>query len=100
MKSSKFSLQTLCRLIAILTVLTINILAQTPTGSLVGTITDPTGAAIPDATVTIRDAATGTSRTTVTSQGGAYEFTNLRPATYEVTAEAKGFSKALGVPPA
>lgn len=69
--------------------------AQTPTGTVVGTITDETGAVLPGAAINIRDVATDSVRNTTTSSAGAYEFSTLRPGTYEVSAEAKGFSRAI-----
>ena len=68
-------------------------IAQTETGQITGTIFDPSGAAIPNATVTAVDTATQGTRSTVTTTGGVYEFANLLPGRYEVTAEAKGFQK-------
>jgi hypothetical protein len=74
---------------------TLSTFAQSPTGTIVGTVTDSTGAALPNANVTIRDVSTGTTRTTVSSQAGAYEFAALHPSTYEVAVEATGFHKAV-----
>src|SRR5262249_45544062 len=69
--------------------------AQTPTGTVVGTITDPAGAAIPGATVTIQDVAPGATRTTTTSHTGAYQFATLLPSAYQVSVEAAGFRRAV-----
>jgi hypothetical protein len=46
--------------------------AQTDTARLFGTITDPTGAVVPNATITVTDAATGRSVATQTSDSGSY----------------------------
>jgi outer membrane receptor protein involved in Fe transport len=67
--------------------------AQTETGAITGTITDPTGAVIPKATVTAREVATGAVRTTTSDASGVYAMTNLLPSVYEVTVEAPGMSK-------
>jgi len=92
MKSPRVSLWSF---LVVISFLTISLFAQTPTGTVVGTITDSSGAALPNATVTIRDIGTGTTRTTVSSNVGAYEFTTLHPSNYEITVEATGFRKAI-----
>ncbi|MGH9584731.1 MAG: carboxypeptidase regulatory-like domain-containing protein [Bryobacteraceae bacterium] len=63
-------------------------------GTVVGTITDATGAAVRGAQVTITDVRTNTSRSTKTDGQGFYTFPNLPPATYEVKAQESGFSTA------
>jgi outer membrane receptor protein involved in Fe transport len=67
--------------------------AQTETGTITGTITDPSGAVILKATVTVREASTGTVRTSVSDSSGVYAITNLLPSNYEVTVEAPGMKK-------
>ena len=66
--------------------------AQTGSTSLRGTVTDTNGASIPDATVTITSEAIGVSLTTKTDRDGAYQFLEVRPATYTLTVEAEGFA--------
>ena len=66
--------------------------AQTSNASIVGDVTDPTGAAIPGATITVTNTATGVSREVTTNELGAYRVYPLQPANYEVTASAAGFS--------
>ena len=66
--------------------------AQTPTGAIEGRVTDPSGAVIPGATVTISEAATGRSITLVTNENGLYSARNLLPGVYTIKVEAKGFS--------
>ncbi|MGA6982339.1 MAG: carboxypeptidase regulatory-like domain-containing protein [Candidatus Sulfotelmatobacter sp.] len=56
-----------------------------------GVVSDASGAVVPNATVTIRDVGTNIARSSVTDDKGAYFFTGLRPSTYAVKAEAKGF---------
>jgi hypothetical protein len=63
-------------------------------GDLTGTVTDPTGAVVPNATVTLKNSATGATRTTTSSGSGAYRFSLLPPGSYTVSATAPGFSKA------
>src|SRR6516165_5952202 len=59
--------------------------------SLVGTVKDQQGGSIPNVTVTLTGAATGVVQTTVTDVAGDYEFPSVRPATYKVKAEQRGF---------
>ncbi|HJQ31555.1 MAG TPA: TonB-dependent receptor [Pyrinomonadaceae bacterium] len=65
--------------------------AQTSAGRLVGTVTDPGGAVIPNATVTAKDNQTGRERTVQASSEGAYEMAQLEAGTYTVTITAQGF---------
>ena len=59
---------------------------QTATSSLRGTVMDPKGAVIPGATVTLKNAAQGFSREVKTDDRGEYQFQQVPPATYDVTA--------------
>lgn len=69
--------------------------AQTAgTGSIAGTVTDQSGAAVAEASVTIIDTATNTSRTAVTNDVGRYAFANVPPGTYDVTINKSGFRVA------
>src|SRR5580658_2626473 len=63
-------------------------------GDLTGTVTDPSGAVVPSATVTLKNNATGATRNTQTNSSGAYRFSLLQPGNYTVGATASGFSKA------
>lgn len=64
---------------------------QTSTTSLRGTISDPRGAVVPGADVTITNPATGLSRSTKTNEQGQYQFVEVPPATYTLSATAPGF---------
>lgn len=68
------------------------VVAQTSTTSLRGTITDPKGASVPGATVTIANTGIGLTLTTTTDWDGAYQFAELQPATYALTVVAAGFA--------
>ena len=68
---------------------------QLPTGSIVGTVYDQTAATVPGAQLALQDAATGTSRGTTTSAAGGYDFLELRPGTYDLAVEAKGFRRTV-----
>jgi hypothetical protein len=66
--------------------------AQVSGATLSGTITDPSGAVIAGAQVTIANKATGVSRAVTTDTAGLYSAPNLLPGPYEVTIAAPGFS--------
>jgi hypothetical protein len=68
------------------------VLAQAVFGSIVGTITDTTGAAIPNATITVKDVNKGTSQQVKSNATGDYTVSRLIPDAYTVTAEASGFT--------
>src|SRR5437868_7329053 len=63
-------------------------------GSILGTVTDPQGAAVSGAKVTVTDQRKGTSDTTTTNDSGNYSMTHLIPDTYSVKVEAPGFKAA------
>jgi len=67
--------------------------AQRDLGTLAGTVTDQTGAAIPNAKVTITAVATNESFVVTTGTAGEYVRPALQPGVYTVTAEAKGFRR-------
>ena len=66
--------------------------AQAGTTSVRGTITDPAGALVAGADLTLSNAATGFSRATKTGPSGEYQFVQVPPATYTLAATAQGFS--------
>jgi hypothetical protein len=68
---------------------------QTFRGSINGTITDPSGAAIPGAKVTGTDVGTGVLRETVSSGAGEFSFNDLPQSTYTVKVEATGFQSTV-----
>ena len=72
--------------------------AQTSTGSIRGTITDPTNAAVPTAKVTATDVDRGVPYTTTTASAGRYIFPGLPPATYRLMVESSGFDKTTQAP--
>jgi Carboxypeptidase regulatory-like domain len=90
------------RIVAIAAVLTVASLAAPPsasaqavTGTLLGHVTDSSGAGVPGATITATEVQTNTSRTTVTNEAGTYTFSSLKDGTYNVTAELQGFRKVI-----
>jgi hypothetical protein len=66
--------------------------SQAIDGNLVGTVLDPSGATVPNATVELENAATGLKYTTTTGPDGLYRFNNVPVATYTVTVKASGFA--------
>jgi len=71
-----------------------SVLAQRDLGTITGTITDPQGAGVPNAKVTIVEDATGLIYNVQTSESGEFIRPLLKPGTYTVTVEAPGFEKA------
>lgn len=71
------------------------LLAQNATTSLRGTITDPSGAPIPSASVVIEDADIGFHAETKSDATGRYAFQQLTPGQYSITVEARGFGRAV-----
>jgi outer membrane receptor protein involved in Fe transport len=67
--------------------------AQSGGATLQGTVTDPTGAAVPGAQIQITAQLTGVTRDVVTNNDGFYSAPNLSPASYQVTTSAPGFGK-------
>lgn len=66
-------------------------LAQGPTGSINGTITDPSGAVLPASSVSLVNVATGVVRKVQADAAGLYAFPALQPGVYDVTVEHDGF---------
>ena len=62
-------------------------------GQIEGTITDPSGAVVPNATVIVANIDTGFTRTLRTDASGFFRFTVLPLGTYKLTAEAAGFAR-------
>ncbi|MBM3728641.1 MAG: TonB-dependent receptor [Acidobacteria bacterium] len=69
--------------------------AQAVKGTLLGTVLDSSGAAIPSAKVSILETTRGLNREAVTNDSGGYSFPNLEAGLYRITVEATGFQKAV-----
>src|SRR5690349_12018736 len=65
--------------------------SQTVQGVITGTVTDPTGAVVPNATVTITNVGTNISQNTTTGSDGSYRFALVPPGTYTVEIKAANF---------
>lgn len=68
---------------------------QTSRGALTGTVTDSSGAVVPNVTVTATQVGTNVQRQTKTNDAGIYRFDALDLGTYTVTLEAQGFAKEI-----
>ncbi|MDQ2843801.1 MAG: TonB-dependent receptor [Acidobacteriota bacterium] len=82
-----------CLVFALVASLSHNANAQQVFGSIIGTVTDPSGSAVAGAKVTITDTTKGTSSSVMTNDSGQYSKGQLIPDTYKVTIEAPGFTK-------
>src|SRR5581483_2634117 len=67
--------------------------AAQDTATITGTVTDPTGSAVPKAQVTLLNTGTQFTRTVETNSGGQYIAASIPTGTYTVTATARGFQK-------
>lgn len=74
--------------------LPVELSSQATTAKVVGTVTDGSGAAVPDSNVTITNAETSQARSTKTNTAGNYEFSFLPIGPYTLSIEARGFQKA------
>jgi len=69
--------------------------AQTSFGTIVGNVTDESGAAIPRVALTITNEATSATRSVTTSDAGTYTVPSLPPGSYKIQAELKGFHEEI-----
>src|SRR5260370_19273690 len=67
--------------------------SQAVNGTLLGTVTDATGAVVPNVRVTITETSTGTTRSGVSNESGNYTFPDLPPGSYSVSVEQTGFKR-------
>src|SRR5436190_7207520 len=80
---------------ALVLLISLTIIGQTNKGGISGTVSDPNGAVVPGAKVTITNEATKQSIVLTTSSSGAYIANTLEPAVYTVLVEAANFKKSL-----
>ncbi|MFN0122452.1 MAG: carboxypeptidase-like regulatory domain-containing protein, partial [Blastocatellia bacterium] len=81
------------RLVVMVTLMTMIAPGQSATGSLSGQVTDPSGAVIPGAKVTVTSANTGATRATTTDAEGRWKVPVLDIGAYTIGIEAQGFKK-------
>src|SRR5690242_18093030 len=82
------------RLVSVILVvlsLAVGVSAQTFRGSINGTVTDPSGGSVPNATVKATESATGIDHTTTTTNDGAFSFQDIPLGQYKITVTATGF---------
>src|SRR5439155_22188152 len=75
----------------VLFVAAISVFAQLPTGTILGTVKDASGALVPGAAITAQNLETGTSRSTLTNETGAYRLAALPVGRYDLRVELAGF---------
>ncbi|MBL8240499.1 MAG: TonB-dependent receptor [Bryobacterales bacterium] len=85
----------LARLAALSLIALGSVFAQAPTANVTGTVSDPSGAVIADASINLTNAATGFNRTLTTNAEGVYAFNAVPIGVYTLTIEAKGFPKQI-----
>src|SRR5260370_15546706 len=81
--------------VAMLMILSLPPCLRAQTGSIGGTVTDSTGASLPNAKITALNLATGASRWVQTDESGTYRLTNLNPGVYDVRIEHPNFNPVL-----
>ena len=81
-------------ILALFTPISLPVDAQVVTGTITGIVTDPSGARVPNATITATNEGNGVSQSTTTTADGIYNLPYLPPGTYTITVEAGGFAKA------
>src|SRR5579863_3359776 len=89
----RFALRVVTLLAALTFTLGTLLTAQTGTSSVRGTVSDPSGATVSNAKVTLINRERGFERTVNTDSTGGYEFLQVRPGTYQLTVEMTGFQR-------
>ena len=79
----------------LISLVAITAFSQQTTGTLHGTVNDPSGAVVAGATVTVTNPETGAERAAETNSNGVFDFQALQPGKYTVSVEAKGFKRAV-----
>lgn len=81
--------------VGLLVIFTLPACLRAQTASMGGTITDSTGAGIPNAKITAQNVDTGEARAGQTDESGVYRITNLNPGVYDITIVRAGFNTVL-----
>jgi len=89
--SQKFIARSFATVFVLLMTLAGHASAQTFRGTILGTVTDPNGAVVPEATVTAKNMGTGIERTTTSDEFGNYTLTELQTGNYQVIVRKSGF---------
>ncbi|HVE58475.1 MAG TPA: carboxypeptidase-like regulatory domain-containing protein [Pyrinomonadaceae bacterium] len=85
----------LTRISTFILLLSLTIIGQTNRGGISGTVTDPSGSAVPGVKVTVTNAGTNQSVTLTTSDSGAFSASSLEPVIYTIVVEAPNFKTAI-----
>jgi hypothetical protein len=94
--AAKEKLEMKLRLVTVFLLLAVaSLVAQTFRGTILGTVTDASGALVAGATVKVRNVGTGQERTTTTSADGSYAIPELPIGTYAVTISQRGFQTSV-----
>ncbi|MGH9865783.1 MAG: carboxypeptidase regulatory-like domain-containing protein, partial [Candidatus Acidiferrales bacterium] len=95
MRKLSFFYVVLCVVVFLVSLASVPVsLAQTSKGTVTGTVTDPSGAVIPNAAVTLTQKETNAKRDTTTNGAGIYRFEAVNLGTYTLNVKAPGFSDA------
>lgn len=87
--------RTIVRLLLVLAVIATSMWAQQDRGTFTGTVTDPSGAAVPGAKITIQNVETGALYASESNEAGQYRVPNLPVGTYKLTFELQGFKSLV-----
>src|ERR1700720_1202223 len=93
MRKSRFTLAKLCVLAGLLTGSIRTLSAQQYYGALTGTVTDSSGAVVPNVSIKVTNLKKGTESAAVTNEAGIYRVPGLTPDTYKLEAAAPNFKK-------
>ena len=86
-------LRKICAMLALMLLMAGLGYSQAVNGTIVGTVTDSSGAVVPNAKVTVAEVNTGVNRSSQSNESGNYTFPDLAPGQYAVTVESTGFKK-------
>jgi hypothetical protein len=91
-KNTRFGIRVFLLFVAVCTfAIGTSTFAQSDSSSLTGSVTDVSGALVPDAKITVRDNATNAERSITSNESGSFTLTNLAPGDYSVRVEKAGF---------
>ncbi len=94
-RQHKFLLLALAINLFLLFAIDIHAQSQALNGQIEGTVSDETGAAVPDAVIAVTNIETGATRTSTTDESGVYRFPLLPLGTYRISAEAANFKRLV-----
>src|SRR6187402_2545227 len=95
MKRSQIRYGILCAIVAVCLSTFVNVFGQEFRGTITGTVNDPNGAAIPGATVIVKNVDTNVAATVKTNEDGSFTVPFLLPGKYSVSANGDGFKTSI-----